>query len=432
MLEHQFVTLESGLEVLTIPMPAMASVTVLVLGNTGSRFETASEQGIAHFLEHMVFKGTQAYPSAQDLATAVDAIGAQSNAFTSKEYTGYYVKAASRHLEKALDVLSDMLLRPLMKAEDIEREKGVIIEEINMYADTPMQDIDNVFEQLLFTPDQLGHDVIGTKDTVSSLGRDNFMHLLEQWYGLANLTLVVAGDERVVAGDTFLPLVNQYFSQKKPTGNRQQHRHDLTKYLQSNAVNTGKLSVRTKATEQAHLMMGWPSMPRHDQRRYAQAVLAVALGGNMSSRLFSEVREKRGLCYYVHAAADYFHDAGVFATGAGVDPKRVHEAVQVIKDECLAVGSGERGITAIELERAKDYITGTMTLSLEDSRSVAQYFGLKQVLMRQIEPPSEMLRNIRAVTLEQVQQLAHDTLTQDQLRLALIGPFEQTEFEQYV
>lgn len=433
MLKHSVQVLDSGLELIRIPMASISSVTALVLGNTGSRYEKPAQQGLAHFFEHMVFKGTKKYPDPQVLASTIDAVGAQSNAFTSKEYTGYYVKAASKHLERSLDVLSDMLLQPLIRPEDIEREKGVIIEEINMYSDSPMQDIDNVFDQLLFENESLGHDVIGTKETVSGMTHQDFLDLLSSWYGLPNLTLVLAGDVTVVESDQTLDLVSKLFGgEKRPQENRVDHRVEVAPLLKSSWKNTGRLLVKTKQTEQAHLMLGWPGLVRSDERRYALALLSIVLGGNMSSRLFTEVREKRGLCYYVHSTVDYYHDAGVFGAAAGVDPRRIHEAVQVIIDEFSQLSSANKAISQQELDRAREFAMGTLVLSLEDSQSVAQYYGVRQLLQRKIDTPDAVIERLKRVTLEEINLLAQTLLKSGEMRLALIGPFEQAEFEKYV
>lgn len=433
MLKHSVQILNSGLELVRIPMPSISSVTALVLGNTGSRYEQPQQQGLAHFFEHMVFKGTKKYPDPQVLASTIDAVGAQSNAFTSKEYTGYYVKAASKHLERSLDVLSDMLLQPLIKAEDIEREKGVIVEEINMYSDSPMQDIDNVFDQLCFFNETLGHDVIGTKTTVNQMQRQDFLDLLSGWYGLPNLTLVLAGDAKIVESDATVVLVDRLFgSEKKPQEVRADQRVEVASLLHSSWKGSDRLLVKNKKTEQAHLMLGWPGLMRSDQRRYALALLSIVMGGNMSSRLFTEVREKRGLCYYVHSTVDYYHDAGVFGAAAGVDPRRIHEAVQVIMDEFEQLKSGKRAITEQELDRAREFAMGTLVLSLEDSQSVAQYYGVRQLLQREIDPPDKVIERLKAVTLVEVNQLVQSIIKSGEMRLALIGPFEQAEFEKYV
>lgn len=402
-------------------MPAVQSVTVLALVNVGSRFEEPRLWGISHFLEHMVFKGTEKYPEAQTLAAAVDAIGARFNAFTSKEYTGYYVKAASKGMELALDVVSDMLLTPKLLQEDIDREKGVIVEEINMYADMPASHIATCFEQMVYAEGTLGHDIIGTKETVSQFTSKDFQDHLHDWYGRGNIVLILSGDDQAIQQPSLLEKVDQLF-QKGDAKQRQALK--ASEHLGNAPLTDQKLTVVHRATEQAHFVLGFPALKRSDVRRPALSLLNVLLGGNMSSRLFNEVREKRGLCYYVHSDADFYHDVGLFGGSAGVDPKRVEEAVTVTLAEYFALGNGTKPVTKAELQRAKDYITGKFILDLEDSESVAQYFGMKQLLLSEVETPDELLKKYMAVTLEEVNALAREILVKDALRFAVIGPFE--------
>jgi len=411
-------------------MPAVQSVTVLALVNVGSRFEEPRLWGISHFLEHMVFKGTENYPEAQTLAAAVDAIGAKFNAFTSKEYTGYYVKAASKGLELAMDVVSDMLLTPKLLQDDIDREKGVIIEEINMYADMPSSHIAERFEQLVYIKESLGHDIIGTKETVSGFTSEDFKQHLHNWYGRGNIVLILSGDDRVIQEPSLLEKVDQLFKKGDATARRSEK---AAEHLGNNPMTDDKLLVVHRPTEQAHFVLGFPALKRGDERRPALSLLNVVLGGNMSSRLFTEVREKRGLCYYVHSDADFYHDVGLFGGSAGVDPKRVEEAVTVTLAEYFALGKGTKPVTAAELQRAKDYITGKFILDLEDSESVAQYFGMKQLLLSEIETPDELLKKYMAVTLEEVNHLAQEILIKEKLRFAVIGPFkDQSLFEKAI
>ncbi|MFZ1721772.1 MAG: pitrilysin family protein [Microgenomates group bacterium] len=423
MFTHSIDTLKNGLKVLRVEMPGVKSVTAMILANTGSRFERPKEEGIAHFLEHMVFKGTKKYPDPQILASTIDGIGADFNAFTSKEYTGYYVKSASQHIDTALDVLSDMLLQPLLKQEDIDREKGVIIEEINMYQDNPMHLVDNVFEQMFFAGSGLSHDIIGSKMTVSQLEKRHFQQFLQQWYGTANLVLVLAGDKKKISNPKMLETVKEAFS--KSTGVRARDKVAMKRLLPDKTpVSSQQVSVTYKKTEQAHLIMGWPSIPRGHKDRYVQAILGVILGGTMSSRLFSEVREKRGLCYYIRATPDYYHDAGVFSVSAGVDPNRAHEALKTIREESLALASGEKPVTDEELTRAIEYATGTLVLGLEDSRSVAEFYGMKETLLGEITDPVETMNQLKKVTKQDVQRLAKKVIVDIHTRLAIVGPFK--------
>jgi len=414
-------TLPSGLTVIRVPMQSVQSVTVLALVNVGSRFEESRLWGISHFLEHMVFKGTEKYPEAQTLAAAVDAIGAKFNAFTSKEYTGYYVKATSKGLELALDVVSDMLLTPKLLQEDIDREKGVIIEEINMYADMPSSHIAECFEQMTYIKESLGHDIIGTKETVSAFTSEDFRNHLHNWYGRGNIVLILSGDDQVIQQQSLLQKVDQLFQKGDA---KQRKANKASEHLGNAPMTDEKLLVVHRPTEQAHFVLGFPGLKRADKRRPALSLLSVVLGGNMSSRLFSEVREKRGLCYYVHSDADFYHDVGLFGGSAGVDPKRVEEAVTVTLAEYFALGKGTKPVTETELQRAKDYITGKFVLDFEDSESVAQYFGMKQLLLNDIETPDELLKKYMAVTLDEVNALAQEILIKDRLRFAVIGPFK--------
>lgn len=428
---HTTTRLENGVQLIEVPVPGVQSVTALVLSNTGSRFETPEMYGVAHFFEHMVFKGTRSYPDAAILSSTIDGIGADFNAFTSKEYTGYFIKSASAKLETAVSVLADMMLQPLLKDEDIQREKGVIIEEINMYEDTPMRLVSEVFERALYAGTGLGHDVLGTKETITGMTRDHFISFLNQWYGLSNLTVILAGDARIVGTSQSQALIEQYFSAGE--SGRASAAPSLDALLDRQPLKTGHVELYTKQTEQAHLILAWPGVERSSEDRYAISVLSTLIGGTMSSRLFSEVREKRGLCYYVRSDVDTYHDVGSFGAAAGVDPSRLDEALEVIRGEYQAMVSGERPITPEELERAVENIIGTTTLSLEDSQSVAQYYGLKHMLLGEIESPESLFEKIRAVTLDDVNLVLERLITDQQPSLALVGPFEdRARFEQFV
>ena len=432
MTTHTLSKLKNGLPVITVPMPGVKSVTVLVVTNTGSRFETPREEGIAHFFEHMVFKGTTKYPTAQVLAKAIDSIGADFNAFTSKEYTGYYVKASGGHVGVAIDVVSDMLLQPTLKQEDIDREKGVIIEEINMYEDMPMRQVGNIFERMIFKGSSLGHDILGSKETVNSLKTAHFKRFLKQWYGLGNMLLVLAGDPDIVSSKETKQQVLDAFS--KETGVRALGKFDVrSKISKKGPWSPYKLEVTYKKTEQAHLVLGWPGIERSSKKKHLLSLASVIMGGNMSSRLFTEVREQRGLCYYLRTDTDFYHDTGVFGASAGVTPTRIYEAIEVIKEEFIQVADGTRLFTEEELESAKEYLIGTMTLSFEDSRSVAQYYGMRQLLNGQIEEPTAIVEKIRSATLEEVNTIVAQLITKGDMRLAVVGPFKaRKKFQAFI
>jgi predicted Zn-dependent peptidase len=422
MLKHTRTVLPCGLNVVTVPMPSVKSVTVLNLVNTGSRYEEPHEEGIAHFLEHMVFKGTNKYPTAQVLASEVDGVGANFNAFTSKEYTGFYVQASSKHLYLALDVISDMLLTPQLREDDLEREKGVIVEEINMYADTPSRHIADIFENMMYRGSGLGHNVIGSKETVTALQVSDFQKYLRQWYGLGNMVLALAGDAKVLEDPKLLDEIENFYTKGKDT--RAIDRVNLDAYLHKDPIAEGKILVHHKPTEQAHFIIAYPGIDRRHPDRYPLALLSTLLGGNMSSRLFIEVREQRGLCYYVRSDVDHYHNTGAFGASAGVDPKRVDEALKVTIGEFEALIDGSKPVTAHELQKAKDYVAGKMVLGLEDSESVAQYFGMKQLLNGEIETPEQVMEKIKAVTLEDVQRIATNLIKNQEIRFGIIGPFK--------
>lgn len=411
--------LKNGLTVIRVPMTGVKSLTVLALVKVGSRYEDDKVNGISHFLEHMVFKGTEKYPTAQDVASVVDAIGAEFNAFTSKEYTGYYVKSASKDVNIGLDVVSDMLLTPVLRTEDLEREKGVIIEELNMYEDTPMRHIGDVFERMFFAGTKLGRDIIGTKETIKAISQKDFLQHLKTWYGLHNMVLMIVGDADVVDKDSLLKTAEKYFS-KGDQDRATTTAHDFT----GNPISDQRIKVEFKKTEQAHFILAFPGLKRGHKDRYAMNVLSTLLGGNMSSRLFTEVREKRGLCYYVHSDVDYYQETGMFGASAGVDPKRVEEAISVTFNEFKALISGEKPVTNEELKKAKDFTIGHLILGMEDSESVAQAYGLRQLLEGEIVMLDETIKRINAVTLEEVNAVAKKLIQPDQVRFTMIGPFK--------
>lgn len=403
-------------------MPGVKSVTALALVNTGRRYEEPRVAGIAHFLEHMVFKGTDSYPTAQELARTIDQVGGEFNAFTGKEYTGYYVKLASRDLSVALDVVTDMLCVPKLRQEDIDRESGVIVEEINMYEDLPMRQVGDVFETMMFAGSNLADPILGTKETVTSLKTDDFQSYLQTWYGFKNVVFVVAGDEQRVSDPKLVEEIDRLT--QKGTAHTRQAKQQQPYF--DKTFGTARKQIVFKKTEQAHFIMGMPSFGRHDDRRYILSVLNTLMGSTMSSRLFSEIREKRGLCYYVRSGSDQYHDGGAWMGSAGVDPRRIDEAIDAMRSEFLALVD-TKPATAEEVAMAKQNIIGQLWLDLEDSQSVASWYGMKELLLEKIMTEQEVIAKIEAVTLDQVQQLATELVKPDQLRLALIGPYKETD-----
>ncbi len=420
--DFQKFTLTNGLTIIVVPMPGLASVTAMLMVGAGSRYESKKINGLSHFLEHMAFKGSKKRPSAQEISGTIDAIGGEFNAFTGKDHTGFYIKARSKHLELLLDVISDMILNPLLKEEEIEREKGVIIEEINMYHDTPMRHIGDVFERLLFGDVPLGWDTAGEPEIIRAIKRENFVAYLDGLYRPNNAVLVIAGglDKFRVPNTTLNDLIQKYFSdwKKGPTW-----QFDKV----SDKQTAPQVKIEFKDTQQAHISLGVRGYSIHYPQKYAYQVLNNVLGGGMSSRLFVQVRERRGLAYYIHSSADHYHETGVFTTQSGVDTKRIDQAISVIKDEYFGLAKGKFPISPEELSKAKEYLIGRMTLEMEDSRAVAGYYGLQEILKREIITPADYFAKINKVTMEQVVTVAKDIFRVEKLNLAIIGPFKEKE-----
>jgi predicted Zn-dependent peptidase len=411
-------TLPNGLRVLTAPMPQAQSVSCFLMLAAGSRYETRETSGIAHFAEHMFFKGTPRRPTARDIAGEVDAIGGEFNAFTSKEYTGYYVKCAAEHRNVALDVIVDMIRHSKFDSAEIDREKGVIVEEMNMYFDTPRDFVDGVYEELVYGDHPLGWDIIGRKETVRGATRETFLDYLGQWYKPSRMVLGVGG--RI--GEDLVDRVQQLLGdlEDSPTGSP-------APALAS--PNGARVKVHTKQSDQAHICLGVRSRPIVDPDRYVLMVLSTVLGGGMSSRLFTEVRERRGLAYYVFATNHSYTDAGSLYAQAGVDIERIDDAVGTIATELKKIAAD--AVPADELLKAKSFAKGRFVLQIESPHGLIMFGLRREVLEGRVSEPEDVLAGIEAVTADDVQRVAQQLIEDRALRLAVIGPFEDAErFEQ--
>ena len=409
-------SLSNGLRVLTAPMSHAQSVSCVVMLAVGSRYETAETNGIAHFAEHMFFKGTERRPSARDIAGEIDAIGGEFNAFTGKEYTGYYVRCAAETRDVALDVLVDMLRHSKFDQEEIEREKGVIVEEMNMYYDTPRDFVGGVYESLLYGDQPLGWDIIGRKETVRAATRETFTDYLDSWYVPERMVVGVGGrigdglDEKLeeLLGDL----------ERRETGTA----------LPVAAANGGRVKVHTKDSDQAHLVLGVRSRPIDDPDRYVLQLLATVLGGGMSSRLFTEVRERRGLAYYVFGTNHAYTDTGSLYSQAGVDINRIDDAVSTIVEQFRLLAS--EPVPPDELEKARNFAKGRFVLQLESPHGTIMFGLRREVLEGRAEEPQAVLDALDTVTAEDVQRVAQEILD-DGPYLAVIGPFDDAgRFEQ--
>ena len=405
-------TLSNGLRVLTAPSEHVQSVACYVMLAAGSRYERADNRGIAHFAEHMFFKGTERRPTARDIALEVDQMGGEFNAFTSKEYTAYYIRCAADRRDTALDVLVDMLRNSKFDAEELEREKGVIVEEMNMYFDTPRDYVGSVYEELLFGSNPLGWETLGTRETIRAASRDTFLDYLGRWYTPQRMVVGVAG----AVGDDLLPRLEELL------GDLGGDDAGAPEAAAVERTPEPRVRLHSKDSDQANVAIGVPSYPLTHPDRYALQLLGTVLGSGMSSRLFLEVRERRGLAYYVYAMNNSFTDAGTLFAQAGVDLKRAEEAVEVIAQEFRKLAS--EPIPADELEKARALAKGRFVLQTESPNGLILFGLRREVLEGRAAEPTELLAALDAVTVDDVQRVAQDVIGGSGLRLALIGPFD--------
>jgi predicted Zn-dependent peptidase len=409
--------LTNGIRVVSVPMPQVKSVAVLVLVKTGSRYETKETNGISHFLEHMAFKGTKSRPSSLAITSLIDGIGGSFNAFTGKDHTGFYIKAASEHLDLITDVLSDMILNSLIDPAEMEKEKGVIIEEINQTEDQPSYRVMELYEELLFGDCPMGWRISGTKETVAKISRQQVLNYIKNKYVGKNMVIGIGGGIQKDGNSGI-----QDFFEKINAGTE----NNFEKY--KNNQEAPKASVHYKRTDQAHLCLGVRGYNISHPDRYVLALLTTILGGNMSSRLFLEIREKRGLAYHISAASEEFADIGYFVTQAGLRINAVEDAIKVILDEFNKLRANPP--TLDELRRAKDFWRGKMVLGLEDSFRNAAFYANQELLENKIETPEEVLARVDAVTGEDIQRVAKNIFLNNNLNLAIIGPFKEKEWKE--
>ncbi len=406
--------LKNGLRLIEAPMASSQTVTVLVLFGTGSKYETKEISGLSHFLEHMFFKGTRKRPDTTAIAEVLDRVGGRYNAFTSKEYTGFWAKVDKEHLELALDWVADILLNSKFESTEINKERGTIIEEINMYLDMPMQYVENLWERLLYGDQPAGWDIIGTKEIVGKVARNQFVDYFKKQYRAENAIVCLAGAfDKKARG-----LVQKYFARLKK-GQAQ-----------------GKLPVRevqtkpevllfNKETDQTHLCLGVRAYDVFHPDRYALLLLANILGGMMSSRLWISVREKKGLAYYVRASVENYIDSGYLVAQAGVANSRADEAVKEILKEYQKIR--DKKISPAEIKKAKDNIKGSTRLSLETSDELASWLGIQEILKKELLTLEQVFDRIDAVSADDLARVAHDIFQPSKLNLALVGPFKEKE-----
>ncbi|EKE13785.1 MAG: processing protease [uncultured bacterium] len=412
-------TLKNGLRVIFVDTKTFPTLTTLLLVGAGSRYENEINNGIAHFLEHMFYKGSKKYPNPKIISQIIEGMGGHWNAFTSKDYTGYYIKAATDHFPQIIDILSDILLNSLFDNKEIEKEKGVIVEEINMYEDTPQRRIGEIFESLIYKGSPLGFDIAGNKETVTSFDRDTFLNYMNSLYYPNNAVLIVAGG--LSGQKNYLDIIKNKFS-----GWKSGVKSDFIKVKEKQ--DKPRILVHHKKTEQAHFCLGFPTFGIDDKRRRILSVLITILGGGASSKLFQEVRERKGLCYYISTGAEQYLETGSIVTQAGI-AKDVEKVKIAVKATLVEHENMVKGIFSDDdINRAKEMLKGRLLISMEDSFNIAHFFGNKKLLENKMETPEEIIKKIMSVKKEEIISLAKEIFAKDKLNFAIIGPFEQNDF----
>ncbi len=408
-------TLKNGLKVLIIPMQDNPTVTVLSLVETGSKYENKELNGISHFLEHMCFKGTLKRPKAIDISHELDSIGSQYNAFTGQEYTGYYAKGDAKHFKKIFDVVTDIYLNSTFPETEIEKEKGVIIEEINMYEDMPHRHVQDLVMELLYGDTPAGWNIAGKKENILKMNREDFVNYKAMHYVPNATTLVIAGN---IKPNEVLKEVNKTFGKiiKSKKGNK-------VKVIESQTK--PEALIKYKETDQTHFVLAFRSFDLKNKKNNILSILGGVLGAGMSSRLFVKLREEMGVGYYVRAYNDSYTDHGYFQISAGVDNKRVHEVLEAILLEVKKLK--EELVGSEELEKVKECLIGNMKLSLESSDDIANYFGMQELLKKEVKQLKDKEKELRRVTAKEVRDMAKTIFKNEKMNLALIGPFHDKE-----
>lgn len=409
------ITFNNGLRVILAPQKNTQAVTILILVATGSKYETKEENGISHFLEHMYFKGTKKRPSSLAVAETLDRVGGIYNAFTGQEFTGYFAKVAVPHFELALDWVSDIFLNSLLPEKEIEKEKKVIIEEINMYYDHPMSYIGILWPKLLYGDQPAGWEIAGTKETVSKMTREKLLNYMKTQYVASNTIVSVAGN---INEKKVLSQIKKYFfkiSNKKPK----------SKPPVIEKQTRPQILIDFRKTEQTHLALGVRGYNLFHPQRYTQEILGVILGGMMSSRLFEEIRTKLGIAYYVKTEVETNPDTGFLVTFAGIDNQNVEVAIKKILQEYKKIS--QKKVGSKELKKAKDYLKGKMTLLLESSDAQASFYAEQEVLEGKILTPREIFEKIDRISATDIMKVAKEIFRPERLNLALIGPFQKKE-----
>jgi predicted Zn-dependent peptidase len=415
MYKFKLTKLSNGLRILTVPSKESLSFQIMALVNTGSDFETESNNGISHFLEHMCFKGTKKRPSNFDITQELDSIGGSYNAFTGEEYTGYYGIVAKQNKKLALDIVSDIFLNSQFPEKEIKKEKGVIIEEINMYKDDPKRYINELWGKVLYGNQAIGRSILGTEKNIRSFQRKDFLKYYESQYKANSTVIVVSGNfnEKEI-----IKQVKKYFGNIRLG-------QEKTKELVKEKQNKPQVFIANKKTDQTHLILGFRGVDLFDKRQYALKVMDAVFDGGMSSILFQTVRDKLGVAYYIRSTVSRFSDHGFWAVKAGVDSNRLEEVIITVLNEWKKFKT--KSISIKDIKKAKKYITGKVALSLEDVHNVADSLAFQELLKHKIETPDQYLKKIKQVTARDLQKTAQDLIKSQSLNLTLIGPHKNKQ-----
>lgn len=405
-------TLRNGLRILTIPHNDTKTVAVFVLVGTGSKYETKNQSGISHFLEHMFFKGTKKRPTPLEIMETIDRVGGVFNAFTGEDYTGYFVKVEYEHADLAIDIVADIFLNSLLPSKEIEKEKGVVIEEINIYRDNPMRRADNLWKELLYGNQPAGWDICGTRETVSGLSQSNLFSYVKNQYVPLNTIVCIAGN---IDSQKIIKQVAKLFSNMK-AGNVYAKPSVVERQTKPEVLS------EFRKNDQTRIVLGVRGYNLFHKARFAQEVLATLLGGMASSRLFFEVREKLGIAYDIRTSSESDPDVGYIATFAGVPHKSVELAIATILKEHVKMVQTK--VSPKELQKAKDHLKGSMAISLEPSEAKASFYGMQELLEKKILTLDEIHANIKAVKAEDVRRVARNLFTAQKLNLVVLGPFK--------
>ncbi len=419
------IILDNNLRIITVPMKDSLTTTVLILVEAGSKYETKEINGISHFLEHMCFKGTKKRPKSIDIASELDGIGARYNAFTGMEYTGYYAKARPEHFDKILDVVSDIYQNQIFDSEEINKERGVIIEEINMYEDLPMRRVQSLFTNLLYGDQPAGWDIAGEKEVIKKITREDFIKYHNEHYLAKSSLVIVAGKFSAKGGSASGGDEDEIVEKIKTAFISIKSGLKTPKIKTIEQQNKPKILLKHKETDQTHLILGVRAFDIFDERKYALEILTDILGGGMSSRLFQKIREEMGAAYYVNAGADLFTDHGYLAVSAGIDHNKIEQVILAVLDEFQKMISEPIGDK--EFQRAKDHLIGNLIIGLETSDQLAGFFGGQEILTKETVNPKDLIKKIQAVKAEEIMEVAKDIFQNQKLNLAIIGPFKDGE-----